>query len=244
MAESSIVTGQFVRIEQTPASIGERILAFVIDIVLLAVYVFVSVLFIDKTGLSAFSSHELLFLLFIIFIYLPVVLYFFLCEVFNQGQSLGKRLMHIRVVKKDGSTPSIGSYLLRWLLLLVDLPLTGGAGVLVVLFTRNNQRIGDLAAGTLVIKEKNYRKIHVSLDEFDYLTDDYRPTYPQAADLSLEQVDVITRTLRPAYNGRTRCIQLLSEKIRRLFSIVPKENDEKFLQTVLRDYRYYALDDV
>lgn len=244
MAESSIVTGQFVRIEQTPASIGERILAFIIDIVLLAVYVFVSVLFIDKTGLSAFSSHGLLFLLFIIFIYLPVVFYFFLCEVFNQGQSLGKRLMHIRVVKKDGSTPSIGSYLLRWLLLLVDLPLTGGAGVLVVLFTRNNQRIGDLAAGTLVIKEKNYRKIHVSLDEFDYLTDDYRPTYPQAADLSLEQVDVITRTLRPAYNGRARCIQLLSEKIRRLFSIVPKENDEKFLQTVLRDYRYYALDDV
>lgn len=61
MTESSIVTGQFVRIEQTPASIGERILAFVIDIVLLAVYVLVSVLFIDKTGLSAFSSHGLLF---------------------------------------------------------------------------------------------------------------------------------------------------------------------------------------
>jgi hypothetical protein len=52
--------------------------------------------------------------------------------------------------------------------------------------------MGDLAAGTMVIKEQNYRKIHVSLDEFDYLTKDYRPTYPQAADLSLEQINVIT----------------------------------------------------
>lgn len=56
--------------------------------------------------------------------------------------------------------------------------------------------MGDLAAGTMVIKEKNYRKIHVSLDEFDYLTKDYRPTYPQASDLSLEQINVITRTLQ------------------------------------------------
>ena len=56
--------------------------------------------------------------------------------------------------------------------------------------------MGDLAAGTMVIKEKNYRKIHVSLDEFDYLTQNYQPTYPQAADLSLEQINVITRTLQ------------------------------------------------
>ena len=47
----------------------------------------------------------------------------------------------------------------------------------------------------MVIKEKNYRKIHVSLDEFDYLTQNYHPVYPQSADLSLEQVNVITRTL-------------------------------------------------
>ena len=59
--------------------------------------------------------------------------------------------------------------------------------------------MGDLAAGTMVIKEKNYRKIHVSLDEFDYLTQNYQPTYPQAADLSLEQINVITRTLQSGF---------------------------------------------
>ena len=95
--------------------------------------------------------------------------------------------MNIRVVKLDGSTPSIGSYLLRWLLFIVDGPLTSGLGIFVILLTKNNQRLGDLAAGTMVIKEKNYRKIHVSLDEFDYLMKNYRPVYPQSADLSLEQ---------------------------------------------------------
>ena len=75
-------------------------------------------------------------------------------------------------------------------------PLPVVFGLLVVLLNKNNQRLGDLAAGTMVIKEQNYRKIHVSLDEFDYLTQNYHPVYPQSADLSLEQVNVITRTLR------------------------------------------------
>lgn len=57
----------------------------------------------------------------------------------------------------------------------IDGPVTGGLGLLVVLLTKNSQRMGDLAAGTMVIKEKNYRKIHVSLDEFDY--DQRLPTY-------------------------------------------------------------------
>jgi len=67
-----------------------------------------------------------------------------------------KRLMNIRVVKSDGSTPSISAYLLRWLLFIIDGPGTGGLGLLVVLLTKNSQRLGDLAAGTMVIKEKNY----------------------------------------------------------------------------------------
>lgn len=78
---------------------------------------------------------------------------------FNHGQSFGKKLINIRVVKVDGSTPSIGSYLLRWLLFPIDGPITSGLGLLVVLLNKNNQRLGDLAAGTMVIKEKNYRKI-------------------------------------------------------------------------------------
>ena len=153
--------------------------------------------------------------------------------------------MNIRVVKADGSTPSIGSYLLRWFLFPIDGPMTGGLGLLVVLLTKNSQRMGDLAAGTMVIKEKNYRKIHVSLDEFDYLTKDYRPTYPQVSDLSLEQINVITRTLQSGKKDRTRRIASLARKVQELLSITPHDSSpENFLQTVLRDYQYYALEEI
>lgn len=241
MAESTIITGQFVRISQTPASIGERILALVIDYFLIVLYVYSTAALLTEFRFP--WSFSLLF--FLCIIYLPVLGYPFLCETFNHGQSIGKRLMNIRVVKADGSTPGISSYLLRWLLLPIDGPVTGGMGLLAILLTRNSQRFGDLAAGTMVIKEKNYRKIHVSLDEFDYLTQNYHPVYPQSADLSLEQVNVITRTLESNAKDRTRRIMQLARKVQELLSVTPRDgNQEKFLRTVLRDYQYYALEEI
>ena len=235
------IAGQFVRISQTPASIGERLLALVIDYFLIVIYVYSTATLLTELRLP--SGFTLIF--FLCVIYLPILGYSFLCETFNHGQSFGKRIMNIRVVKADGTTPSISSYLLRWLLFPIDGPITGGLGILVVLLTKNSQRMGDLAAGTMVIKEKNYRKIHVSLDEFDYLTKDYHPVYPQSADLSLEQVNVITRTLQSSEKDRPRRILLLAQKVQELLSITPRDNNqEKFLQTVLRDYQYYALEEI
>ncbi len=241
MAESTIITGQFVRISQTPASIGERFLALLIDYILIGLYLYSTLALISWFQ----TSTDFMVTIFLIMIYLPVLLYSFLCETFNHGQSLGKRLMNIRVVKADGSTPSIGSYLLRWLLFPIDFFFTGGIGILSILLTKNSQRLGDLAAGTMVIKENNYRKIHVSLDEFDYLTKNYHPTYPQAADLSLEQVNVITRTLQSGKKDRMQRIAQLARKVQELLSVTPREGSlEHFLQTILRDYQYYALEEL
>lgn len=241
MAESTIITGQFVRISQTPASFGERLLALIIDYSLIGFYIFSTATFLSELRLP--HGFNLIFLYCVI--YLPALFYSFLCETFNHGQSLGKRAMNIRVVKMDGSTPSMSSYLLRWFLFSIEGPITGGLGLLVALLNKNNQRLGDLAAGTMVIKEKNYRKIHVSLDEFDYLTKNYHPSYPQSADLSLEQVNVITRTLESGEKDRERRITLLATKVQELLAVTPREGDqEKFLQTVLRDYQYYALEEI
>ena len=94
MAESTIITGQFVRISQTPASIGERLIALAIDYILLGFYVFSTLALFSLIHLP--SAFTMLF--FLAIIYLPVLFYAFLCELFNQGQSFGKRLMNIRVV--------------------------------------------------------------------------------------------------------------------------------------------------
>ncbi|NCC09555.1 MAG: RDD family protein [Bacteroidia bacterium] len=240
MADSTIITGQFVRISQTPASIGERFIALLIDLFIIGIYFFSLVALLNKVHISQDMRYLFIFLV----ILLPVLLYSFLWETFNQGQSIGKRLMNIRVVKADGSTPSISAYLLRWLLFVIDVPLTSGLGVLVILLTKNSQRLGDLAAGTMVIKDKNYRKIHVSLDEFNHLTQNYHPVYTQAADLSLEQVDVITRTLNSGQKDRSRRVEALGRKVKETLQVTVKEpSQEAFLQTILRDYQFYALEE-
>lgn len=243
MAESTIITGQFVRINQTPASIGERLVARIIDYILLFLYVISTIYILERANIH--SSSGVSFALLFLFIYLPAFLYSLLCEVFNQGQSVGKKILNIRVIKVDGSTPSLGSYLLRWLLYMVDVPLTGGLGVVVVLLNKNNQRLGDLAAGTMVIKEKNYRKIQVSLDEFDYLTKDYRPRFPMVMHLSLEQINVITKTLHSNHKERAKQIIQLASKVRQRLAIGKSDDtDEQFLETIVRDYQYYALEEI
>ena len=232
MAEKSILTGQYVRIRQTPASVGERMLAQIIDWVIQLGYIV----------LWVYISPHLSTLQAILLVVLPVMFYCPLCEIFTGGQTLGKRLVKLRVIMADGTLPSLSAFLLRWLLMIADGPTLGCIGVLVMILNRNNQRFGDMAAGTLVVKLQSYSKIQVSLDEYDYLTEGYRPTYPQASDLSLEQIDVITRALDSEQPER---ITQLSQKVQQLLSITRREpSDDSFLRRILRDYQYYALEEI
>lgn len=244
MADSTIITSQYVQIDQTPASIGERILARTIDIILIIIYIFAALMVVGTfeagTKLLGDDGINVSFIL----ITLPVLFYSLLWEVFNQGQSPGKKLLGIRVVMKDGTTPNLSAYLLRWLLLLVDLHITQFIGIISIAITKNNQRIGDLAAGTLVIKEKNFRKINVTLDEFRHLSTDYRPVFPQAENLSLEQINLINQTLFRYDAERLQRIHELGIKVREFLHINPPVNDEALLQTLTRDYQYYALEEI
>ena len=232
MAEKNIVTGQYVRIRQTPASVGERMLAQVIDWVIQLGYV----------ALWAYIGPNFSTLQVILIVILPVLFYCPLCEMFTGGQTVGKWIVKLRVIMADGTLPSLSAFLLRWLLMIADGPTLGCIGVLVMILNRNNQRFGDMAAGTLVVKLQSYSKIQVSLDEYDYLTEGYRPSYPQASDLSLEQIDVITRALDSEQPER---ITQLSQKVQQLLAITRREpSDESFLRRILRDYQYYALEEI
>ena len=87
-------------------------------------------------------------------------------------------------------------------------------GALVILLTKNSQRLGDLAAGTMVIRLNDYRKIQVSLDEFSYLDRHYKPVYPQAENLSLIRLMLssvrLTLTTVRTVNGESHHSQLRS----------------------------------
>ena len=238
MAESGITTGQYVRIQPTVASVGDRIFAQIIDWCVLLAYLTLMI------WISASLDIKNEWFMIIAFTF-PPLFYTLLCEIFNNGRSLGKMAMKMRVVKLDGSSPTLGAYLMRWLLYLVDGPLTSFIGLLVIVLSRNNQRLGDMAAGTVVIKKQKYSKIQISLDEYDYLMKNYTPRYPQAADLSLEQIEIITRAINTKRNDFAVRIGQLSKKVQQKLNVERKEaNDLAFLQRVVRDYQYYALEEI
>ncbi len=234
---SKILTVQYVRIEQTAASIGDRMLAQIIDWVVLLSYIFFSVWFVELLGIESFWV--------IIFgTVLPASFYTLFCELFNGGQTLGKMAMKTRVVKADGSTPTLGDYVLRWLLYIVDGPMTSFMGVLSMLVTKRTQRIGDLAAGTMVIKLQGYRQMKVDLDDYDYAMNGYTPRYPQAEDLTMEQVQTIVRTLQTSIPG-SATMEQLSRKVQELMGVeIVEKTDSDFLRRVVRDFRHYAMEEI
>lgn len=79
--------------------------------------------------------------------------YFVILEWLWEGRTLGKRLFGLRVISADGSPASFSSVLIRNLLRVVDfLPAFYGFGLLAIVLTPRSQRLGDLAAGTFVVR--------------------------------------------------------------------------------------------
>ena len=238
---SHIVTGQFVRINQAPASLGERMAAQLIDWGIEFVWVFSMIWLLTELE-KTITDNRILLIVYLLILFVPVIFYSLLWELFNHGQTPGKQIMKLRVVNVDGSSPSLGSLIMRWLLWIVDGPSLGFLGIFVMLITRNHQRFGDMAAGTMVIKLASYNKISVTLDEFDHLSPDYKPHYPQAGDLSLEQVNLINQALKA--NSDEAHVVALADKVRQVLAIahVREPNSYEFLNRMVRDYQYYALE--
>ena len=235
MDNFQIETAQNISITQNVAGVGERILAYLIDGLILLAYIIVSIMLMG--GLNVGTGAEWLF---ISVVFLPVFAYYLLWESLWNGQSPGKAVLHLRVVKLDGSKPAFSNYLVRWLLRIVDITITSGSvAVVTILLNGKGQRLGDLAAGTTVISER----VRTGLDKtlLVNVPDDYRPVYPQVTVLSDKDVQEIKEIYRNSlHNSNYRVIGKLSNKVSELLNITPEEKPVQFLKTVLKDYSYYT----
>ena len=151
MDNFQIETAQNVTIKQQVAPLSTRIGAFLIDLLIITGYYILILLIMNALG---FSLNESLYVYYAL-LSLPVFFYSLLFETLMNGQTPGKYLSKIRVTKIDGSKPTFGSYLIRWVLRLIDISLASGSvALLTILLNGKGQRLGDLAAGTTVISEK------------------------------------------------------------------------------------------
>ena len=243
MSDTSIITEQYVKIRQTPASVGDRVLSAMWDILFIVIYVVCSVIVSNLIENFSFFHPDIKIFFVFLFIILPPFLYPVLFEIFNHGRTPGKKIREIRVVMVDGTPPTLGSTLLRWLFLFIDA--MSGIGLFVMLLNKNNRRLGDMAAGTMVIEDNSYRNVRVSLDEYDYLNKNYRPVYPEAANLTINQADIIKHTLSLPEDQCAARVEPLAKKVKSALAVTPRNNNaEEFLTTILHDYQYYLLEDI
>lgn len=146
--ELAILTPEKTIVGYKLAGIGSRGLAHAIDWLAIAAIYFLG-------GLAAMLSGGLLIGAFIVLAYLGWALYFILFEGFWNGQTLGKRAMGIRVRMADGTAITVTAAIGRNFLRFADFVPAGYMLGLISMFTSaKSQRIGDLAAGTIVVIER------------------------------------------------------------------------------------------
>jgi uncharacterized RDD family membrane protein YckC len=228
-----IQTAQNVFIEYQPASVGDRIVATLIDSIVSWGFVTVLSLSLQQLPVDFGATVRLL-------LNLPFVFYHLLSEIFMDGQSIGKKAMNIKVVKLDGSQPSLSSYLLRWLLRLIDVLLSlGVVAMATISASQKGQRLGDIAAGTAVVSTRQRQTLR---DTALPLTDEaYIPLYPEAVRLSDRDVSIIKESLKVYHKGEEQdswLIQSLAEKVQSLLGIRTQQTYVDFLRTVLKDHAH------
>jgi uncharacterized RDD family membrane protein YckC len=155
----NIDTPELVDIEMPLAGIGSRFIALLVDY-LIWFAAFLLLVFLAATllpGIKAFSKISaqwaVAIVIFIIFLFNWG--YFTLFEAFWNGRTPGKRVARIRVIQRSGRAIGLFESMARNLVRYVDqFPFFYAVGVITMFVTKQHQRLGDLAAGTLVVRDR------------------------------------------------------------------------------------------
>ena len=237
-----ITTSQNVDLDYEAAGIGYRLLASLLDETFKIIYIIICLMILGlshKNDSSIYSGGGTYTLYtFLIIAALPYTLYYFLSELFMNGQSFGKKIVAIKVVKLDGTQPGVSSYMIRSLLRIIDNSLVG---LLTIAVTEKSQRLGDLAAGTTVIKTSS----KVSLrDTILYKPiSNYKIVFDQVSLLSDKDVGIIKEILDHSLtNNKRENLTLLAQKVKLKMGVTTTLKDEEFLKTILLDYSHYQFE--
>jgi len=156
----SIDTPELVAIEMPLAGVGSRFIALLVDYLIwgagLVVLLILARLLLP--ALHAFSriSAQWAEAVVIFVLFLLNWGYFTLFEAFGNGRTPGKRVAKIRVIQRSGRSIGLLESMARNLVRYVDqVPFFYGVGVIAMFVTRQHQRLGDLAAGTLVVRDRD-----------------------------------------------------------------------------------------
>ena len=244
MPSIRVHTAQNVTLEYEIASLGDRLVAVIIDYVILSAWVILCALLILVPIFSGSQPSKSTLgpwaIVLAVLAYVPLVFYSLVCEIFFNGQTLGKKARNIKVMRLDGTAPAVGDYLLRWLLGIVDFQMAGLVAIISIAASQRGQRLGDMAAGTTVVKVRPNTGFDTVLGGLSAIVG-YQVVFPQVAALADHDVALVRQLLQQASSrGNYEVMNQIANKVKALTGIQTDLQDEPFLKTVLRDYAHLA----
>lgn len=241
MESIQIETTQNVTLEYTPASVGDRILAYLIDSLIIIAWLIMFIFIGVGLGINSRSNGAPFVVLFVIG-FLPLMFYNLVSELLMNGQTVGKKAMSIRVVMVDGSQPTVGAYLIRWIMRLIDIQLMSGVVAIIAIASNNKgQRLGDMAANTTVVKLRP----PVGLSQIipPATATEHRVSFPEVTMLTDRDISVVRAVLNKTTSENQELLHQASLKIKQVTGIQSAMEPEIFLRTVLKDYTHLMYKD-
>lgn len=238
MKTIQIVTPQNVLIEHELASVIMRGIAFILDQIIIFVFLIFAFVLLEFFAFGS-AMEEIFLFIFIIPVYF---LYSLLFEAYNYGQSLGKMALGLKVRRLDGNEVTFTEAITRWLMRVPDIFISAGSlAAILISSTERSQRLGDILAGTIVIRQ--VASTGISLENLMKInnTSNYSPVYPEVLQLKETDVVLIKQTLvrQNKYKNQAhdQAVSLLATRLKKLLKLTPKEKtNELFLKTLIKDY--------
>ena len=228
----TIETPEGVALELTLAGVGSRFASALVDYLIQALFVIGLAVFLYFVGLDPFSDGFAA-TVWTISSFVVFTGYDIAFEVLNSGRTPGKGRNGLRVVRETGAPITFTTSAVRNVLRLVDiLPGTYLVGIIAILATRRNQRLGDLLAGTLVVRERRVMPPEVRLSP-SVTT----PAWDTSA-ISVDEVDAVVAFLARRWDlpagARLQLAAELAERLRpKIGGAVAGEGDEMFLERLV-----------
>lgn len=237
MENIKISTTQNIDIESRIASIGERMIAHLFDYILIFAYFFIFGIILQ---FIPFSGYEYAIL---VIHYTPFVFYDLVFELILNGQSPGKVIMKIKVIKADGSNLHFGNIFIRWVFRLIEnIAFMGSLAIITLIINGKGQRLGDIAAGTRVIRLRK-KSTPLSGTVFRDIPENYEVTFPKVKLLDEKDIHIVNEVLNYLKKSDDSHYNIIlgynaKKKVESKTGIQSDKKPFDFLNTILMDYNY------
>ena len=229
-------TGFNIEVDFPIAPFHRRFFAWFIDFIILTSYYFGGYfLLAGLLGPDWRDEHLWLYALYL----LPYVFYHVVMESLANGQSLGKKLMNIKVITLEGGQPSLSQYIIRWLFRTFDVVFLMLPGFFAIILSSRSQRFGDMIAGTIVIDTRASTTWQDTI--FTEVESSYKPRYPQVMQLTDRDINTLKSIISAVVKRNDyELAHRISERIQSKLNMQAQEDSLQFLQRLLKDYNYYS----